>query len=163
MNINFLKVNKYKKETIFFLICLSIILLNNILFTYIFRNEPALITNPYFKKSFLYLFTFVVLLGPFLETYLFQYLPINWLISKVGIENKIFIIVLSGLFFSTLHAYSWAYQFAMILPSILLSFFYIETKLKYGKLNAYFFTSLLHVLMNFIPVFNEFYTYILCC
>ena len=62
MNINFLKVNKYKKETIFFLICLSIILINNILFTYIFRNEPALITNPYFKKSFLYLFTFVVLL-----------------------------------------------------------------------------------------------------
>lgn len=158
MNINFLKVNKYKKETIFFLICLSIILLNNILFTYIFRNEPALISNPYFKKSFLYLFTFVVLLGPFLETYLFQYLPINWLIKKLGGEKKVLIIILSGILFSILHAFSWAYCLAMLLPSIIMCYYYFELKLKYGSANAYFFTSLLHVIMNFVPVFNEFYT-----
>jgi uncharacterized membrane protein len=86
MNINFLK--KYLKDAKVFCICLVIILLNNILFTYIFQNKQELITNPYFKRSFLYLFIYVVLLGPFLETYLFQYLPINWLIKKLGVEKK---------------------------------------------------------------------------
>ena len=158
MNINFLKVNKYKRETVFFLICLSIILLNNFLFTYIFQNKQELITNPYSKRSFLYLFTCVVLVGPFLETYIFQYLPINWLINKLGVEKKLFIIMLSGLLFSILHAYSWAYQLAMLVPSIIMCYYYFELKLKYGSANAYFFTSLLHVLMNFVPVFSEFYT-----
>jgi hypothetical protein len=155
MNVNFLK--KYLKDAKVFCICLVIILLNNILFTYIFQNKQELITNPYFKRSFLYLFTCVVLVGPFLETYIFQYLPINWLINKLGVEKKLFIIMLSGLLFSILHAYSWAYQLAMLVPSIIMCYYYFELKLKYGSANAYFFTSLLHVIMNLVPVLNEFY------
>ena len=161
MNINFIKVNNYKRETIFFLICLSIILLNNFLFACIFQNNQELITSPYFKRSFLYLFIYVVLLGPFVETYLFQYLPINWLIKKLGVEKKVLIIILPGLLFSIIHAFSWAYQFAMLVPSIIMCYYYFELKLKYGNANAYFFTSLLHVIMNFVPVFSEFFTSIL--
>lgn len=68
-------------------------------------------------------FIIVCLLGPLLETYLFQKIP-YLILSSLKVKNS-WIVLLSGLIFGIVHHYSYLYALDALVAGILLSSCYI--------------------------------------
>jgi membrane protease YdiL (CAAX protease family) len=96
----------------------------------------------------LYIFLLVVIIAPFIETLLFNTLPIK--IIQYFIKNKYIIILLSSIVFALIHTYSVAYIFMTYFGAISINTFYLVTEEKKGLLKASGLTVLLHSVYNLI-------------
>lgn len=90
-------------------------------------------------------FVLIVLIGPLVETAIFQYLPIK-ILEKLGIKNNLIKIIASSFLFALLHFYNPIYIVMTFISGLLLNKFYLESR---TKSNFYFFlTALLHSMYN---------------
>lgn len=107
-------------------------------------------TNPIIFDSIKQEFLFVVIIGPFVETFLCQYFLINLIISltrflfkKESISLAIFI---SALIFGLGHQYNYMYMAVTFFTGLLYSTFFII--IKFRKQDAFTCTAIVHALYN---------------
>jgi uncharacterized protein len=84
----------------------------------------------------------IVLAGPLVETFIFQYLPFYFLKNRIA---DVYIIILAAVLFAAGHGYNWVYVLGALLAGILYGTVY-AIKSKVGK--GFLYTLLLHVLYN---------------
>jgi hypothetical protein len=104
----------------------------------------------YFDKTegLIKIFTISVVLGPLLETFLFQFIPIEFyykFFRKKKYSKWVFIGI-SSIIFGVSHNYNIITIFDAIFAGVLFSVLYIHFKNLY--LNGFLFTFLLHALYN---------------
>lgn len=90
----------------------------------------------------------IVILAPLLETFFFQYLPMEYLLRSKN-EKEMKFIVISGLLFGILHYFNrFELSDAVFssLTGILFSYLYLFAK--YKKYSAYFFVCSVHAFYN---------------
>jgi membrane protease YdiL (CAAX protease family) len=91
----------------------------------------------------------VMLAGPLVETFLFQYLPFYFLKRKWA---DIYTILLAALLFGSAHFYNWIYFLNATCAGILYGFVY-ASKARVGK--GFLYTALLHILYNFFAFISN--------
>jgi hypothetical protein len=91
-------------------------------------------------------FILAVFVAPVVETFLFQFIPIETLQKKVN--SKFIIAIISALLFSISHLSSYTYAFSNLLGGIVLAYTYIISTQK--KYPAYLCTATVHSLRNLI-------------
>lgn len=95
-------------------------------------------------------FVLIVIIGPLVETALFQYLPIK-ILEKIGVKNNWIKIIASSILFALLHFYNPIYIAMTFISGFLLNKFYLESR---TKSNFYFvLTALLHSMYNLYGYF----------
>lgn len=94
----------------------------------------------------------VIILGPILETYLFQHLPFK-LLQKWNLTKRKYgiYIVITTIVFSLLHCYSLQYIIAVIPGGIILAYVYVFYCKSMRK--AFWSTTIIHSLRNSVAVF----------
>ncbi|WP_160164137.1 CPBP family glutamic-type intramembrane protease [Nafulsella turpanensis] len=99
-------------------------------------------------------FIIVAVLGPIVETFLFQFLVIE--IIKIFFKNSQFLpLAISAGLFAYAHSYSDVYIVFALIPGFILALSYILFKAK-GN-NAFFFVFVIHALVNtFSFIFNHY-------
>ncbi|MGY6520480.1 MAG: CPBP family intramembrane glutamic endopeptidase [Mongoliitalea sp.] len=107
------------------------------------------------------LFLVVVLGGPLLETFLFQYLIIElvfWIESILKKQIPLLIpILLSGIPFGLTHDYNIYYLVVATISGFLFAFFYIMAKYTKG-LNPFWTVFAVHAASNFVSfILNQFF------
>lgn len=111
-------------------------LLNGYFFSWLndsfFHSETSDIEMAGFSNSGK--FTMIVIIAPFMETYVFQYLP-NVILQKMKITNNIFLIILPSLLFGCAHFYSWIYAAMAFFGGIYINLLYVYAK---ARSNHYF-------------------------
>lgn len=104
----------------------------------------------------LYRFLKACILAPILETFLFQYLLFEILISKLSL-NKILFIFLSAIIFGLSH---YPYYSAMLVTftiCIVINYFYVVLTESRNKKSAYFIIVLVHSFLNAAVYINQFF------
>ncbi|MCT4013728.1 CPBP family intramembrane metalloprotease [Elizabethkingia anophelis] len=105
-----------------------------------------------------------ILIGPLLETFLYQYLVykivyfiksfIQRSILKKEVQYLIFYLVISSVLFAISHSYSRYYVFLMLIPGAILAFAFYYFKRKYSY--PFFYVLLIHFLHNlFILIYEK--------
>ena len=79
-------------------------------------------------------FMLIVVIVPFVETYVFQYLP-NIILQKMNIRNNFVLIVMPSLLFGCAHFYSWIYAAMAFFGGICINILYVYAK---TRTNYYF-------------------------
>lgn len=137
----------------FFLVCMfSIILFLAILNGYFFNwiNDTFFNYNNNFENglkdfSIIEKFIIIIIVGPIIETLIFQYLP-NEALEKLKVINKKILIIMPSILFAACHYYKPIYIVMTFFSGILLNTFYIKCK---TQTNLYFvLTVLLHSMYN---------------
>lgn len=112
--------------------------INDAFFQYKFEYEDI-------SRSSTFKFALIVVIAPFLETYLFQELP-NIFLNKLRVKNRIILILLPSLIFGFSHFYFWVYAVMAFFGGILINALYIYSK---ERSKYYFFiVSGFHSLYN---------------
>lgn len=126
--------------------CLLISIFNGYVFTWLNSNyfHYTNTSNDFNEYSIMSKFMIIVLIALPIETYIFQYIPINYL-SKITANNYL-IITLPSLLFSLVHIYHLVYALMALFGGFILNFYYL--KCKKHKVNAYAYTTILHMLYN---------------
>lgn len=117
-------------------------------------DDPAI--NPMSGQSIIFVVLVGLLLSPLIETFLFQFLTIEfirWITNKTsGRPYAIFAGIISAAAFGLMHFYSVKYIVSTFLLGLYLSFVYIFFCVKTGKKTRGFFaTVLMHFLLNLLP------------
>ncbi|WP_426479898.1 CPBP family glutamic-type intramembrane protease [Chryseobacterium sp. CBSDS_008] len=116
-----------KKTVTFFIVSFVFALLNGYFFNYI--NDAYLHFDVNYNKSqnisknelnFIAIF-----IAPFLETFLFQYLPYFILSKWIKLNNKVFCIIIMSIIFASMHYYNWLYIVMTFFGGIILNNLYI--------------------------------------
>lgn len=107
--------------------------------------------NPIDNYSFKEKIFLGVILAPFIETFICQYLAFK--LIKLITKNPIYIIGLASLFFSVNHYYNWLYMVVMFFIGLILNLNYYAIR----RISKYAFglTFLLHAMMNFIALLSR--------
>ena len=138
-----------KKLIIFFLISFALALLNGYFFNYI--NDTYLHFdvnyNKYQNISKNELNFISVFIAPFLETFIFQYLPYLILTKWIKIRNTVFCIIIMSIIFSSVHYYNWLYIIMTFFGGIILNNLYIYYS-KHSCKYSFILTVLFHSLFN---------------
>ncbi|WP_376779800.1 CPBP family glutamic-type intramembrane protease [Chryseobacterium flavum] len=138
-----------KKLIIFFLISFALALLNGYFFNYI--NDTYLHFdvnyNKYQNISKNELNFISVFIAPFLETFIFQYLPYLILTKWIKIRNTVFCIIIMSIIFSSMHYYNWLYIIMTFFGGIILNNLYIYYS-KHSCKYSFILTVLFHSLFN---------------
>lgn len=138
----------------FFLFLLGIDIVYTIVASFISNSiDPEFINaNTISNESLDEIFIYTVLIGPVLETFIFQFLVIEILVLfKVKHTS---IIVISGLLFAVAHFYNLAYILAIVFPGLLYAWYYLYLKLH--KKHAFLSVTLLHACSNlFAFIFDD--------
>ncbi|WP_416336214.1 type II CAAX prenyl endopeptidase Rce1 family protein [Chryseobacterium flavum] len=138
-----------KKLIIFFLISFALALLNGYFFNYI--NDTYLHFdvnyNKYQNISKNELNFISVFIAPFLETFIFQYLPYLILTKWIKISNTVFCIIIMSIIFSSVHYYNWLYIIMTFFGGIILNNLYIYYS-KHSCKYSFILTVLFHSLFN---------------
>lgn len=96
---------------------------------------------------------FAIFIGPFIETFLHQYLPIELLLKIKRIKNKPYIAVFaSALLFGLGHYYSFYYIVYAFGMGVIFGFFYLILKIR-GQ-EPFLHTYFLHAIINFLVFCN---------
>ncbi|WP_394353722.1 CPBP family intramembrane glutamic endopeptidase [Echinicola salinicaeni] len=123
----------------------------SILFSEIGESDVAKI-NYLEEESLTNIFLFTVIIAPFLETFLFQFLIIEtvlFIFNKFRISHSIyFAIAISSLAFGLSHSYNLYYVLFTLLAGVLYASFYLLAK-KRHDLNGYLTVVLIHACTNF--------------
>ncbi|RVU90935.1 CPBP family intramembrane metalloprotease [Flavobacterium columnare] len=90
-------------------------------------------------------FLIIVIVAPFIETLIFQYLPLK-VLERFKIENRFLLIIIPSLIFSLIHPYHYIYILMTFFGGIILNSYYQISK----NNNKYYFflTTLLHSMYN---------------
>ncbi|TDE01962.1 CPBP family intramembrane glutamic endopeptidase [Flavobacterium hiemivividum] len=127
--------------TIFIFFLASLVI--NILFNNIEDIE-------YLRDLNIYLIFFLtVIIVPFIETFVFQKVIIEFIINRFPQYNLYFSIIISALIFASFHCYSTAYFIGIMFIGLNFSFFYILS-MKRKDVSPFLHVTFLHMLMNFI-------------
>lgn len=141
-----IRLNDKKVIQLFFLILLFKII-NGYVFTYInhrfFKLENVIFEELSEKEMFL----LAVVIGPIIETLIFQ-LFLYRFINKTRIINTSIIIILMSFAFSQAHWYHWLYVVAAFINGLFLNYFYLYTYKKKNELIAVLLTIALHSSYN---------------
>jgi hypothetical protein len=135
-----------------FFICYLLLVVNSFFFQWTNNYLHCDLNNPIFKHSIFEQVILGAVIGPVIETWVFQYLLnkiILWI--KPGITNRYILLIVPSLIFGIAHVeYSWLYGLVMVFSGLLFNFFFLETK----PGNKYFFwlTALLHGLYNLLGI-----------
>jgi len=101
------------------------------------------------KDGPLMLFLFGCFFAPFVETFLFQYLP--FLLAKMLFKHKkrlFFYLIIASLFFGYMHDYNIFYFLTGCLIGFILCFFFYIAKLR--KQSALILITIIHALNNLV-------------
>ena len=147
MSIKFYSYLAKRHKIITFLVIFLIANIYAFLASYIINIYNTSILDVFNFKSLHEAFILSVLIGPLLETFLFQYLIIE-ILYKFKINNNL-IIWLSAILFALTHNYNLIYLLAAILPGLLYASYYLYLK-KEKKKNIFFTIYLLHALSNLV-------------
>jgi hypothetical protein len=141
-----IRLNDKKVIQLFFLILLFKII-NGYVFTYInhrfFKLENVIFEELSEKEMFL----LAVVIGPIIETLIFQ-LFLYRFINKTRIINTSIIIILMSFAFSQAHWYHWLYVVAAFINGLFLNYFYLYTYKKKNEFIAVLLTIALHSSYN---------------
>ena len=138
-----------KRLIIFFLISFVLAVLNGYFFNYI--NDTYFHFDVNYNKSqnisknelnFIAIF-----IAPFLETFLFQYLPYLILSKWIRLSNKVFCIIIMSAIFASMHYYHWLYIVMTFFGGIILNNLYIYYN-KHAHSYSFILTALFHSLFN---------------
>lgn len=138
-----------KRLIIFFLISFVSAVLNGYFFNYI--NDTYFHFDVNYNKSqnisknelnFIAIF-----IAPFLETFLFQYLPYLILSKWIRLSNKVFCIIIMSAIFASMHYYHWLYIVMTFFGGIILNNLYIYYN-KHAHSYSFILTVLFHSLFN---------------
>lgn len=147
MFIRFYDYLNKRNGLIAFLIIFLIDNLYTFLISYIVNIYDPSILDVFNFKSLHEAFILSVLIGPLLETFLFQYLIIETL-CKFKLNNNL-IIWISAILFALTHNYNLIYLLAAIFPGILYASYYLYLK-KENRKNIFFTIYALHSLTNLV-------------
>ncbi len=92
------------------------------------------------------LFISVVLVAPFFETLVSNYIFLT-ILSKFT-KNFMFLIVISSIFFALFHYYSIIYMIYAFFSGLILNYYFLTIKQKKSNYSAILMTTLLHSLYN---------------
>jgi len=143
-SINFLTINKY----LFIIIFISLSILTSLfvlILSYFFNLEPS---DRKSEDNIFLFFLKAIVIAPFIETFIFQFIPIETL--KRFIKKDVTILVLSGLFFGFAHFFKNFLIRDIIMTSFLgfiFAYSYILAKNR-NDMNAFFSVSLIHLGYN---------------
>lgn len=138
-----------KRLIIFFLISFVLAVLNGYFFNYI--NDTYFHFDVNYNKSqnisknelnFIAIF-----IAPFMETFLFQYLPYLILSKWIRLSNKVFCIIIMSAIFASMHYYHWLYIVMTFFGGIILNNLYIYYN-KHAHSYSFILTVLFHSLFN---------------
>lgn len=106
------------------------------------------------------IFLLTVIIGPLIETFLFQFLIIELVLlsfRKIKIRGGEFLaVLLSSILFATTHPFSFIYLFSAFISGIIYGIFYLIAKNRMG-LNGFLVVFIVHSFYNLIVFFmNEF-------
>ncbi|WP_422614472.1 type II CAAX prenyl endopeptidase Rce1 family protein [Ascidiimonas aurantiaca] len=107
-------------------------------------------------KSLLYIFITSVIIGPLIETFLFQYCVIELILYfKKNVSFKILALFLSALLFGLAHYYNIYYIVFTLIIGFVFAFIYLIGKER-NDTNGFRITWLAHIVMNLIAfVYND--------
>ncbi|MGR3856104.1 CPBP family intramembrane glutamic endopeptidase [Chryseobacterium indologenes] len=138
-----------KKLMIFFLISFVLAVLNGYFFNYI--NDTYLHFDVNYTKSQNIskneLNFIAVFVAPFIETFIFQYLPYLILSKWIRLNNKAFCIIIMSIIFASMHYYNWLYITMTFFGGIILNNLYIYYH-KQIPHYSFILTVLFHMLFN---------------
>lgn len=123
----------------------------------LFFDDKALLTRIAVDDySFIIKVILVLLIGPILETWLFQKLPIDFLLGKN--TNSRVIVPLSALLFALNHCYSIKYFVSTFVVGVFLAMIYlILNRYEQKKEHAFIVVVIVHAIQNLITlVFRHF-------
>ncbi len=134
-----------KKSLFFFIISFALALLNGYFFnfindTYFHFDVNQNIQNNISKEELNFIAIFI---APFLETFLFQYLPYLVLSKWMKIKSRILCIVMTSIIFASMHYYNGLYIVMTFFGGIILNNLYI-----YYTKHAHFYSFVLTALFN---------------
>jgi membrane protease YdiL (CAAX protease family) len=149
-------INKYlnKLPDIYFIIFMAIaIYVIQIPFTYladIYEKYVGPVGMPSIINSNVFIIIlFTVILGPIIETKLFEII-FKLLRKYLKITRNLHLILISALIFGSLHYYSYFYMFIMFVVGIFFSYSYLLYKGK--KVSSFTILTCIHSLDNLIPL-----------
>lgn len=138
-----------KKRILFFLISFVLAVLNGYFFNYI--NNAYLHFDVNYNKfqniSKNELNFIAIFVAPFIETFIFQYLPYLILSKWIKINNKALCIIIMSIIFSSMHYYNWLYIVMTFFGGIILNNLYIYYH-KHTYKYSFILTVLFHSLFN---------------
>jgi len=138
-----------KRLIIFFLISFVLAVLNGYFFNYINDTYFHFYVN-YNKSQNISkneLNFIAIFIAPFLETFLFQYLPYLILSKWIRLSNKVFCIIIMSAIFASMHYYHWLYIVMTFFGGIILNNLYIYYN-KHAHSYSFILTALFHSLFN---------------
>ena len=111
--------------------------------------DPEITEVPFLEGlSLAEIFTLTVIIGPLIETFIFQYLIIEFLIIFKKIKVNIIILV-SSLAFGCSHYYNFIYVLVMCVGGFIFASYYLYLKIKEIRFPFLYIFSL-HALWNFM-------------
>ena len=111
--------------------------------------DPEITEIPFLEGlSLAEIFTITVIIAPLVETFIFQYLIIEFLFRFKKIKLNIIILV-SSLAFGLLHDYNFIYVLVMCVVGFIYASYYLYLKIKVIKFPFLYICSL-HALSNFL-------------
>ena len=111
--------------------------------------NPKVIDIPFLEQlSLAEIFTLTVIIAPLIETFIFQYLIIEFLLRFKKIKVNIIIFV-SALAFGCTHYYNFIYVLVMCVIGFVFASYYLYLKIKDIKFPFLYIFSL-HALWNFL-------------
>lgn len=138
-----------KKLLFFFIISFSLALLNGYFFNYIndiyFHFDVNQSRHNNISKEELNFIA--IFIAPFLETFLFQYLPYLVLSKWMRIKNRILCIIIMSSIFASMHYYNGLYIAMTFFGGIILNNLYIYYN-KHAYQYSFILTVLFHGLFN---------------
>jgi Type II CAAX prenyl endopeptidase Rce1-like len=159
MEVNRRKIYTDKKNVCSILLFAFIIILYEVVAGFIYSHYNIVLENPFAKQPFILTLFGLIILAPLFETWLCQYLPLRFLKKWIGNETGIkpVYISISGLFFASQHFYSIWYVVAMVMPGLMLAYcFYHFYKLYQSLIVSFWFTAILHAIINLVGIAFEF-------
>jgi len=99
-------------------------------------------------------FLLLVLIGPLLETLIFQHLPIIILPKIIKNIQEKYLIFISAILFGLSHSYNITYIIFTFLGGIILAYYYFLSIKR--KEQAFLNIFLIHLILNFIPYSRDF-------
>ncbi|WP_353954761.1 CPBP family intramembrane glutamic endopeptidase [uncultured Chryseobacterium sp.] len=138
-----------KKTVTFFFASFALALLNGYFFNYlndayfhfnVHQNKYANISEG--ELNFIAIF-----IAPFVETFLFQYLPYLILTKWIRLHNNLLCIVIMSVIFASMHSYNWLYIVMTFFGGIILNNLYAYYY-KHARTYSFILTVLFHSLFN---------------
>ncbi|MBZ9627138.1 CPBP family intramembrane metalloprotease [Psychroflexus sp. CAK1W] len=142
------KLDRKFKLPIFFVVFILDFIYHSIVSLFITLYDPTILESFEEGTSLIEIFLLSVLIGPLVETFLFQYLIIEILYAFKKIKLEVILIV-SALAFSLIHTYNFIYIIVTFTSGLIYASYYLYLK-KFKRRFPFIQVWALHTLYNLI-------------